>query len=99
MASLSSMRTLLAALARARWISAESYTVHGPVLRALEEAARRGARVCVRLEGRPYEDPHGSLERENARLARELGAAGAEVTLGHGIHAKEIRADGTLYLD
>ncbi len=99
MVALSSMPALLAALGRARRISLESYTVHGPVLRALEGAARRGARVAVRLEGRPFEDAAGHLARENARLARELRAAGAEVTLGHGVHAKEADVDGTLYLD
>ena len=80
-------------------IAAEAYTLHGPVLLALEDAARRGACVRVRLEGRPFDDPKGRLAAENARLARELRACGAEASLAHPLHAKALDLDGVLYLD
>jgi phosphatidylserine/phosphatidylglycerophosphate/cardiolipin synthase-like enzyme len=99
MLRLTSTAVMLAAVARAREIAAEAYTLQGPVLRALEAAARRGAHVVVGLEGRPYHDPQGHLARENAKLVRELRAAGADAFLGHPLHAKAIAADGTLYLD
>jgi hypothetical protein len=99
MLNLSSMRHVLAAISQAREIDAEAYTLHGPVLRALEEAARDGAHVVVRLEGRPYRDPAGNLARENRRLVAELRKAGADARLGHPLHAKAIAVDSTLYLD
>ena len=90
---------MLQALDAAEEIRVEAYTLHGPVLHAVEAAARRGATVSVALEGRPYSDSPGRLTAENQRLARELRAAGAAVSLGHPLHAKAIVADGTLYLD
>lgn len=99
MLSLRSTNDVLQALDAARQIHIEAYTLHGPVLHAVEAAARRGATVGVALEGRPYSDSPGRLTAENQRLARELRAAGAVVTLGHPFHAKAIVADGTLYLD
>jgi phosphatidylserine/phosphatidylglycerophosphate/cardiolipin synthase-like enzyme len=97
--ALSSTREVLDGLRRATKIGVEAYTLHGPVVSALEAAARRGARVTVGLEGKPYHDPKGRLADENARLAGELRAAGVDVILGHPLHAKAISADGTLYLD
>jgi hypothetical protein len=99
MLNLSSMRHVLASISRAREIDAEAYTLHGRVLHALEEAARNGAHVAVRLEGRPYGDPAGDLARENRRLVAELREAGADAQLGHPLHAKAIAVDSTLYLD
>jgi hypothetical protein len=99
MLTLSSVRQMLGALSHASEIDAEAYTLHGPVLRALEEAARDGAHVIVRLEGRPYGDPAGNFARENRRLVAELCAAGADAQLGHPLHAKAITVDSTLYLD
>jgi hypothetical protein len=96
---LSSTSEALAALGRARRISIDAYTLHGPVLRAAEQAARRGARVVVRLAGDPHDDARGRLARENARIAGELRAAGAEAALEPSLHAKTIVADGALYLD
>lgn len=96
---LSSTRQMLAALSHAREIDAQGYTLHGPVLHALEGAARHGAHVVVRLEGRPYGDPNGSLARENSRLVAQLRDAGADAQLGHPLHAKAIAVDSTLYLD
>jgi hypothetical protein len=99
MLDLSSTRQMLVAISQAREIDAEAYTLHGPVLRALEEAARDGAHVVVRLEGRPYGDPAGNLARENRRLVDDLRKAGADAQLGHPLHAKAVAVDSTLYLD
>jgi phosphatidylserine/phosphatidylglycerophosphate/cardiolipin synthase-like enzyme len=99
MVELSSIREVLAALANAKEIAVEAYTLHGAVLNALEAAARRGAHVAVALEGMPFDDPRGHLRTENAKLVAELRGAGVDATLGHPLHAKEISADGMLYLD
>jgi hypothetical protein len=97
--SLSSTRDVLSALRTAQHVEAAAYTLHGPVLRALEAAARRGAEVRVELEGSPYDGPSGRLVAENRRVAVELRAAGASASLCHPLHAKVIAADGALYLD
>lgn len=99
MIELSSTREALAALARGRAIEIEAYTLHGPVLHAAEQAAQRGARVVVCLEGTPVNDSGERLKRENERVAAELRGFGAEVKLEHPLHAKAIRVDGELYLD
>lgn len=99
MVELSSAPELFAALARAGTIELHAYTLHGPVLGALEAAASRGARVSAELEGSPHDDPTGALARENQRIAAELRAAGVDAILGDGVHAKSIVADGTLFLD
>jgi hypothetical protein len=99
MLQLTSTGAVVDLIAHARNIAAEAYTLHGPVLFALEAAARRGANVRVRLEGRPFDDPKGKLAAENARLAGELKACGAKATLAHPLHAKALDLDGALYLD
>jgi hypothetical protein len=96
MIALSSTGDLVAAMARARTVSVEAYTLHGAVLHATEDAARRGASVTVRLAASPRD---GRLAGENARIATELRRAGAAVTLQQDLHAKEISLDGDLYLD
>ena len=78
MLQLTSTGAVVDQIAHARRIAAEAYTLHGPVLFALEDAARRGACVRVRLEGRPFDDPKGRLAAENAGLAGELRACGAK---------------------
>src|SRR5579862_9320303 len=98
MATLSSTSAALGAISSARRIDAMAYTLHGPVLWALEDAARRGTHVAVELEGAPFNDARGALARENARLANELRAAGADVRLTH-VHAKALAVDDALYLD
>jgi len=97
MVTLSSTSEVLTRLAAGSRIVAEAYTVHGPILRALETAARRGAHVAVELEAKPFGNP--KLAKENARLAHELRRAGADARLQDRVHAKEIAIDGTLYLD
>jgi hypothetical protein len=99
MVELSSVSELFAALARAKAIDLHAYTLHGPVLPALEAAAGRGARVTAELEGSPHDDPRGGLARENLRIVAELRAAGVDARLGDPVHAKSIVADGTLFLD
>lgn len=60
MLELSSQTQLTAALDRARSVTLVAYMLRrGPVFDALAAAARRGAKVTVRLEGRPYHDARG----------------------------------------
>ena len=99
MIELTSTAALLDAMASAKEIALEAYTLHGPVLRAAEEAAQRGAHVVVRLAGQPYADRERRLAGENARLVGQLRAAGAQAELQVGLHSKDIVVDGTLYLD
>lgn len=98
MLQLSSLRDAVASVGHAKNISVAAYTLHGPLLKALEEAARRGSHVAVELERQPYHGANG-LARENERLAAELRAAGADASLSAGVHAKTMSVDGTLYLD
>lgn len=99
MLKLSSTSEVMASFGSATNIYVEAYTLHGPIVCALEEAARRGAHVVVQLDGAPFDDPKGGFAKENARLAARLRGAGAQTALGHPLHAKEIEVDGTLYLD
>ncbi len=99
MLELSSTDAAIASIESAKQVRVEAYTLHGPVLRALEDAARRGARVDVELERAPFDDAKRHLAAENARIAAELRRAGAEARLEDPIHAKTISVDGTLFLD
>jgi len=99
MLALSSLGAVLRALGTAHRIDVEAYTLHGPVLRAVEAAARRGADVNVALDGEPYNDSKRHLASENQRLVDELRASGADAVLQRALHAKTIAADATLYLD
>jgi hypothetical protein len=99
MLQLSSLRDAIANVERAREVSVAAYTLHGPLLRALEDAARHGAHVAVELEEQPYGHGRPGLARENARLVGALRAAGADAKLMPQIHAKTMSVDGTLYLD
>lgn len=99
MLELSSTDAAIASIESAKQVLVEAYTLHGPVLRALEDAARRGARVDVELERAPFDDTKRHLAVENARIAAELRRAGANARLEDPIHAKTISVDGTLFLD
>lgn len=99
MLQVSSLRDAIANVENAQEVSFAAYTLHGPLLRALEDAARRGAHVVVELEGQPYGRGKRALARENANLINELCAAGADAKLTALIHAKTMSVDGTLYLD
>lgn len=99
------------AIERGRSILFSAYVLRpGVLLGALEGAARRGAHVTVRLEGRPYA---GADTQEAARLAAQnrqavagLRAAGADAALadagdgdGAPLHLKAAVCDGVAYLD
>ena len=87
MVRLSSTAEVVRALSTAHDVTVLSYTLRpGPVRAALESAARRGARVRVRLEGAPFSDAKGALARSNRRIVggtcelrrrRELGPRGS----------------------
>ncbi|HEY3675599.1 MAG TPA: hypothetical protein VGK84_06365 [Candidatus Tumulicola sp.] len=105
MVRLSSGTAALAAVGKGRDIAVIGYTIQSrPMLDALEGAARRGARVTVRLEGQPYDDPRGSFAGHNRNLATSLRRNGVRVHLTRGaadgpMHAKALAVDGKLYLD
>jgi len=99
MLQLSSTPAMLAALAEARDVVVRAYTLHGPVLSALEAAARAGTHVTVYLDADPYDVGKNGLGPENRRLAAALRASGVDAILESGTHAKTIDVDGTLYLD
>lgn len=89
---------LVRALATARSVTFSSYLLYpGPVLDALETAARRGARVDVRLEGRPFRNPWGA--RQNAATLARLQAAGADAQRARNLHIKAAVVDGVAFLD
>lgn len=91
----------------ARSILLTAYTLRrGRMLDSLEDAARRGARVTVRLEGRLYGDTTGALAANNTRVARELRRLGADAKVidtnarnGPSLHMKAAVCDGVAYLD
>lgn len=101
-----SQRRALASVDRAHDVLCTAYLLRpGKMLDALERAARRGAAVTVRLEARPFGDKDHAMRRENARVLRELRAAGADARLYHRtdaqpkLHMKALVCDGTAYLD
>jgi phosphatidylserine/phosphatidylglycerophosphate/cardiolipin synthase-like enzyme len=106
MLALSSERRLVAALDRARDVTLVAYLLpRGAIFDALAAAARRGAHVAVRLEGRPYYDATGGVRRSNESVARELSNDGADARVvdedgeQSQLHAKAVAVDGALYLD
>ncbi|MGA8574744.1 MAG: hypothetical protein WB609_03525, partial [Candidatus Cybelea sp.] len=99
MLTLTSTGALIDSLAGAENVVVEAYTLGGPVLGALEDAAARGAHVAVSLEGHPYDDARRHLGRLNSRIVARLRHAGADARLTDPIHTKAISIDGSLYLD
>lgn len=99
MLQLSSTAQVVDALRRSRTVEAQVYTIRGKVLQALEDAARRGAHVEVRLEAEPASDSKGALTRRNHALVAQMRAAGIDATLQSHVHAKRIDVDGTVFLD
>jgi phosphatidylserine/phosphatidylglycerophosphate/cardiolipin synthase-like enzyme len=98
MISLASTADLVRTLASARSVTFSSYLLYpGPVLDALEAAARRGAQVAVRLEGRPFGNPWGA--RRNAATLARLQAAGADAQPARNLHIKAAVVDGVAFLD
>ncbi|HUY41917.1 MAG TPA: phospholipase D-like domain-containing protein [Candidatus Dormibacteraeota bacterium] len=105
MVYLSSQAKLVLAIERAHDVTLVAYLLpRGPTFAALAAAARRGARVVVRLEGRPYYDARGGIRRLNRSVADDLAANGVDARLVDGdgsapVHAKAALVDGRLYLD
>lgn len=102
---------VLAAVGSARTVVLSAYVLRpGALLDAVEAAASRGARVTVRLEGRPYAgndpDEQAKLAAQNRAAVNELRAAGADARLvdtidsnGPPLHLKAAVCDGVAYLD
>ena len=90
----------------AREVVFSSYGVPSTRVRGeLEAAARRGAQVCVRLEGSrdPKKLPRGLLHL-NRSFVRDLRRCGADAALvastdGRGMHIKAAVCDGVAFLD
>lgn len=102
MLRLSSAGAVVRAIHDAREIALIAYALRpGRVEDALLDAARRGARVTVRLEGEPRYDPDGTLARDNGAAIDALARAGADATLMRDrvLHAKAIVVDGAVFLD
>ncbi len=104
MITLDTAAGFIGTLGNARRIAITAYTLHdGRVLRALEDAARRGADVRVRVEADPFDDPAGTLHRDNAAALAALRAAGAHAEAsGPGepvLHLKAAVVDGVAWLD
>jgi hypothetical protein len=105
MVYLSSTDAMTSALSRARRVSLVAYQLpYGDVFDALESAARNGASVDVRLEGRPFPDRKGGIAQHNKNVVSELRRCGAEARLVDAegqapLHAKAARIDGVLFLD
>lgn len=105
------MGQVLGAIGRSRRVLlAASLLGPGKLLNALEAAARRGARVTVRIEGRPYAgsrpEAAARLAERNARSVRALREAGADASVvdarkgqGPPLHLKGAVCDGVAYLD
>jgi phosphatidylserine/phosphatidylglycerophosphate/cardiolipin synthase-like enzyme len=104
--ALSSAPAVLRAIGAGRNIQLASYILQpGRIARALEDAARRGARVRVLLEARPFGDPGGRRARENGIVAGALRRAGASVELADSasaprapVHIKAAVIDGVAFL-
>ncbi|HET9394323.1 MAG TPA: phospholipase D-like domain-containing protein [Candidatus Rubrimentiphilum sp.] len=107
MISLISEKQVVAAIRGARSVLLTAYALRpGRVLENLEDAARRGASVRVRLEGRPYGDTAGHLIADNRRAVKALRRLGADAKLvdtnarnGPALHMKAAVCDGVAYLD
>jgi phosphatidylserine/phosphatidylglycerophosphate/cardiolipin synthase-like enzyme len=105
--SISSEKQVARAMRSARSVLLTAYTLRpGLVLDSLENAARRGAHVTVRLEGKPYGDTSGTIRAENKRVLRALRHLGADAKLvdtnahnGPALHMKAAICDGVAYLD
>ena len=102
----SSTAGMLAALRSARRVTFAAYVLHpGPVEAALAAAARRGARVSVRLDGYLWGGTP-AMARENREAIQTLRRAHADARLVHrrdgdgpGLHVKAAVCDGTAFLD
>lgn len=104
MIALDSVAGFVRSLGSAHAVNLTSYTLHpGAVLGSLDAAARRGAAVCVRLDGDPIGGHAGALYRDNLAAVAELRAAGADARLtgprDHVTHTKAALVDGVAWFD
>jgi hypothetical protein len=104
MIALDSIAGFTSTLKHAQSIALTAYTLRdGRVLRALEQAARQGADVRVRLERDPLDDAAGTLHQANAASIAALRTAGAKAeATGAGepvLHLKAAVVDGVAWLD
>jgi hypothetical protein len=104
MIALDSISGFVSSLKHAGSISLTAYTLRdGRVLKALEDAAARGADVRVRLERDPLDDAAGSLHQANAASIAALRAAGAKAETTQpgepALHLKAAVVDGVAWLD
>lgn len=100
---------VLAAIGQARSVVFSAYVLRGgQYLSALEAAAKRGAQVTVRLEGRPYGGGNSAaaaaMNGDNAAAAAAIRAAGGDAALVDAsgvvpLHLKAAVCDGIAYLD
>lgn len=98
MIALSSVDRVARAVDRAREVTVGAYLLHpGRLLDALRSAARRGVRLHVRVEARPYHDAGAATF--NAHAVAGLVALGADAKVVDGLHLKGAVVDGRLYLD
>lgn len=98
MLSLASTADAVAAIGSAGSVAFSAYMLHpGAVFDALDAAARRGARVEVRVEASPYRA--GSLARLNARMVERLRRDGADARAEDGVHTKALLANGAAFYD
>jgi len=92
-------------IAEASRIALSAYTLEprGEMVRALDAAADRGARVAVTLEGFAGRSDARDLRRVALENAHDLRAHGVRVRLGAGsgaeVHLKAAVVDGTAFLD
>lgn len=105
MVQVSSVTAMVRALSRAQTISLVAYQLpYGAILDALKDAARRGARVGVNLEARPFPDRGGGIALHNRHVVDDLRRSGVDARLVDDrgdapLHAKAARIDGVLYVD
>lgn len=105
MIRLSSRGALFGAIAHAQRVRLSAYILRdrGPLVRALEAAAERGASVEVVLERAPYADANNELARLNRRAVGELRRHGVAAHLTRRadapLHLKAAFVDGAAFLD
>lgn len=105
--SLRNHADVLAAIARASSVALSAYVLsaQSPLVRALTDAADRGARIAVTLDGAPYFGAAGPTDSPNPNLAcaQTLRAHGATVELSASadppVHLKAAVIDGRGFLD
>ena len=111
MIGIASTSDVVSAIDRGHTVLLSAYVLRpGQLLDALEAAARHGARVTVRLEGRPYAgadtDEAARLAAQNRTAVAQLRSAGADAAMvdttsadGPPLHLKAAVCDGVAYLD